>query len=119
MRLPGRRIVLSGLLTASLLLIATPASAQPTGKIASKENANGTLSITFQANELAEGTKIDPKSVRVLVDGRLLPSTTKPLSNTTERRVAVLAFDNSRSMGDQQLADAKNARCPGWPGHVR
>jgi tight adherence protein B len=105
----GRRIVLSGLLAASVLLPATPASAATTGKIASKDNSNGTLSITFQANELAEGATIDPRSVQVTVDGRLLPSTTKPLSTTTERRVAILAFDNSRSMSGHQLADAKKA----------
>jgi tight adherence protein B len=102
------RIVVSGLLTASLLLIATPASAATTGRIVSKENADGTLSITFQANELPEGATIDPASVRVLVDGRRLPSTTKPLSTTTVRRIAVLAFDNSQSMGDR-LKDAKAA----------
>ena len=105
----GGRIVLSGLLTAILLLVANPASAQPTGKIASKENANGRLSITFQANELAEGATIDPKSVRVLVDGRLLASTTKLLSTTNARRVAVLAFDNSQSMSRRNLKDAKSA----------
>jgi tight adherence protein B len=105
----GVRIVLGGLLTASLLLIATPASADTTGRIVSKANSNGTLSITFQANELAEGTKIDPESVRVTVDGGLLPSTTKPLSTTKERRVAVLAFDNSQSMNRNKLAEAKHA----------
>jgi len=47
--------------------------------------------------------------VQVIVDGRLLPSPTKPLSTTTERRVAVLAFDNSRSMKPRQLAEAKGA----------
>jgi tight adherence protein B len=105
----GGRIVLSGLLTAGLLLIATPAAAQPTGKIVSKENANSTLSITFQANELAADATIDPQSVQVTVDGRPLPSTTKPLSTTSERRVAVLAFDNSRSMSQHQIKEAKAA----------
>jgi tight adherence protein B len=105
----GWRIVVSGVLTASVLLLATPASAATTGKIASKENTNGRLSITFQANELAEGATIDPESVQVAVDGQILSSTTKPLSTTTEQRVAILAFDNSRSMGGRKLKDAKSA----------
>jgi tight adherence protein B len=103
-----RRIVLCGALAAGLLFLATPASAATSGKIAGKENARGKLSITFQANGLADGATIDLESVQVTVDGRRLPATTKPLSTTATKRTAILAFDNSKSMGDQ-LSVAKTA----------
>jgi tight adherence protein B len=109
MTLRDRRIALSGVLAAGLLLlVATPAAATTSGRIAGKENTAGKLGITFQANDLAEGATIDPKSVRVTVDGSPLPSKATPLATTPVTRTAVLAFDNSRSMGPR-LADAKKA----------
>jgi tight adherence protein B len=105
----GRGVALIGVLATSvLLLLATPASAATSGRIAGKENTSGRLAITFQANDLAAGATIDLGSVQVTVDGRRLPSTAKPLSTTRVTRTAVLAFDNSRSMAPR-LAAAKQA----------
>ena len=92
-----------------VVLLALPASATTTtGHIAGKENSNGKLGITFQANDLPEGGRIDLASVRVTVGGQVLPSRATSLSTTLGTRIAVLAFDNSRSMGTQ-LAAAKQA----------
>jgi tight adherence protein B len=105
-----RGIVLTGVLAASLLvLLATPASAATTGHIAGQDYRDGTLSLIFQANDLAAGAAIALDSVRVTVEGRPVQSTAKALSTTLVRRTAILAFDNSQSMDSVQLADAKKA----------
>jgi tight adherence protein B len=96
------RLVLACLLAMGVLLLATPASAaSTTGRIVGKQNANGRLTITFQANDLAPNATIDLASVKVTVNGQPLPATTTPLSTTLVKRTAVLAFDNSKSMKNQ------------------
>jgi tight adherence protein B len=106
----GRWIALVGALAAgALMLLASPASAETKGNIVGQEYRSGTLRLTFQANALAAGATIALDSVRVTVGGRPVSSTAKALSTTFARRTAVLAFDNSQSMGSVQMADAKKA----------
>jgi tight adherence protein B len=101
--------VLAGGLAAGLLLLASPATAATTGRIANLSYDTPTLRIIFQANDLAPGSTIDAQSVQVRVGGVRLPNTSvAPVSSAPVTRVAVLAFDKSHSMGPR-LAAAKAA----------
>jgi len=73
--------------------------------------ANGKVQVVFEAPGLAGGQSLDPTTVRLHVDGRLLPSTGELLAvgNTKVTRASLLVIDTSRSMQGQALEAAKAA----------
>jgi tight adherence protein B len=81
------------------------------GHIARLATANGKVQVVFEAPGLADGESLDPTTVRLHVDGRLLPSTGELLAagNTKVTRASLLVIDTSRSMQGQALEAAKAA----------
>lgn len=76
-------------------------SPQPTGR----------LSVVFSAIGLAPGEQIDAASVKVRIDGQLVPSTAKPITSvdTAPVRTTMLVMDISGSM-NEPTADRRTTR---------
>ncbi len=98
---------------ALVLLAATPALAQPEGRIASIQPVEETLEIVFTASDLPPGASLDPAvGDRVELDGAPLPSTAEPIGGETAQvaRASMLTMDTSGSMNEGgRLASAKVA----------
>ncbi|MCA0328393.1 MAG: type II secretion system F family protein [Actinobacteria bacterium] len=111
----GRRRALAalGALAAALVAVALPASpaSAATGTINGYSiNDDGTMSVSFSANDLPQGTTIDPASVTVTLAGQTVPGTSaKPASGSDITRVTFLTIDTSGSMRGEKMASAKAA----------
>jgi tight adherence protein B len=111
----GRRRALAalGALAAALaaaVLPAAPASAA-TGTISGYSiNDDGTMSVSFAANDLPDGVSIDPASVTVSLGGQTVPGTTAvPADESSIRRVSFLTIDTSGSMKGEKWTAAQSA----------
>ena len=102
---------LGALLVALLLAglwLATPASAQATGRISSIASEEGEISLTFTGVDLPPDTLIDPASVQVTLDGTSAETTAEPITEAVEPplRTVILTMDTSGSMADDGKIDA-------------
>lgn len=112
-----RRGLRLALLTTALLgvlcaLPITPAqAADAKGRILQVSSADGKVSLLFSATGLGAQDSLDPNSVKVTLDGRLLQATaTTATANPVKvKRTAVVAIDTSGSMAGARLAAAKSA----------
>ena len=69
-----------------------------------------TISFTLSAGGLPEGDELDPKTVRVSLDGLAVPSTVSSAAETPIEQVAVLTIDTSGSMlRDEKIEQARSA----------
>lgn len=108
------RRLLTGL--AVVLAVGWPlasAQAAESGRIVSAVATDGTLRVVFQADGLSEGVSVDPRSVRLTVNGQPVDPQSVDLVESRRggnvRRTAVLAIDNSKSMAGEKLDAAKEA----------
>ena len=104
------RLVAIPLALLGILAVPMSASATEAGRIVEVKRDGANLSLVFQADGLADGVSVEPKSVSVQVNGQTVEATAEPVtSGDSVKRVAVLAFDNSRSMAGAKLDSAKSA----------
>jgi tight adherence protein B len=89
--------------TGALLLWAAGPAAATTGRIDSAEGtAAGALNIVFSAVDLPSGESVDPDSVRVTINGQVVPTAVTPLDEAAEQpvRTTYLVMDTSGSMNE-------------------
>ncbi len=100
-----------GLVACSLVGVAGPAAAAPSGRIVQISSGEGTVDLVFTANELPAGQSLDPATVHVEVDGVEVAATARPLGGSDKpvTRTAVLVMDVSGSMVGAGLGGAKRA----------
>jgi Flp pilus assembly protein TadB/Mg-chelatase subunit ChlD len=82
------------------------------GRVTVLSQDNGTARLLFSARGLPSGGRVDPTSVRVVLDGQ--PATTTAIlagstASTAVTRRAVLVFDTSGSMAGAGIAGARRA----------
>jgi tight adherence protein B len=109
MRRAPLRLGLATFFAAAFVLNGSSALAA-TGTIVSQVPSKSGLDVVFQATGLPEGASIDPGSVQVNIEGQPVEATAKRVSASGKpvKRTAILAFDNSVSMG-AELPAAKEA----------
>ena len=111
----GRRRALAalGAVSAALVAVVLPASpaSAATGTINGYSiNDDGTMSVSFSANDLPQGVTLDPASVKVKLAGQDVAGTSaKPASGSDIERVSFLTIDTSGSMRGEKMASAKAA----------
>jgi tight adherence protein B len=107
----GRAVVIVALGILAAALAAPSASGAEAGRIIGLRSTNGTLTLTFQADGLADGVRLDPVSVQMTVNGRAVPAHARSLDGDVSvvQQIAILAVDNSRSMAGSRLSSAKTA----------
>jgi Flp pilus assembly protein TadB/Mg-chelatase subunit ChlD len=93
---------------------AAPSGAAPTGHVSGMQTTSGHAQFVLSIQNLPTGTHLDPKSIRVTVAGRVLPTTaqlnTSQSSGTAvPAQAAMLVLDTSGSMAGAGLAGAKQA----------
>jgi tight adherence protein B len=96
----------------ALLGVGAPlAHAEPSGRISSIASEDGQITATFTGNDLPQGTRIDPESVTVTLDGQELESTAEPITEAVEvpQRTVLLTMDTSGSMADDGKIEAARA----------
>lgn len=103
-------IVIAAAATA-LALTATPAVAEPTGRIAEITSSADSMQVIFVGNDLPNGAVMDPASVRVTLEGTSLAAKARRVSADDKpvRRTAILVLDISGSMTPDRLSGAKRA----------
>ncbi len=101
----------AGLLLAALVAGSTAltAAAEPKGTIVKILPSDGSITVRFSATDLVPGTKIDPGSVTMTLDGQAVDVTAKPVADLPTERSAVLTIDTSDSLQAAGLAAAKKA----------
>lgn len=102
----------AGLVTSvSILGLAWPAAAEPSGEIDSVETRNGVVQVLFSLRDLPEGITPELSTVDVSIDDEPQPGTAKLASNATDavQRSTVLAIDVSDSMAGDRFAAARDA----------
>jgi tight adherence protein B len=107
----GRAVAVVALSIVATALAAPSASAAEAGRIIGLRSTNGTLTLTFQADGLADGVRLDPASVEMTVNGRAVQAHARSLAGDVSvvQQIAILAVDNSRSMAGSRLSSAKAA----------
>ncbi|MGC9668319.1 VWA domain-containing protein [Planosporangium sp. 12N6] len=113
---PGRRLLaVAGLVAAGLSTVATPAAADPDGRLAvtGVEVAGGQLRFTLTASGLPPGTVLDGSGLLVELDGAPVRAAVTPAPapgpTAAPRRSVVLVLDTSGSMDGARLNAAKAA----------
>ena len=115
-----RRRLLAALGGAAVVAVAAlpwagPAAADPTAKITDVTTQQGVVQYLFSVNGLANGEKLDPKSVVVTAGGQTLTATSSMPDASqagqvhTPPRVVILTFDTSGSMQGDGIAAARSA----------
>ena len=96
---------------AVLVFSASPAQAEPTGRIAEITSSADSIQVVFVGNDLPDGSVIDPTSVKVTLDGTTLPATARRITTQEQpvKRTVMLVLDTSGSMTPAKLAGAKGA----------
>lgn len=94
---------------ATLVLAAAPAHADPTGRIVDITPSTDSLQVVFVGNGLSDGAVINPKSVKVSIDGTALHATARRVAAQDQpvKRTAMLVLDTSGSMTPAKLSGAK------------
>ena len=108
----ARRLSAAVAATVALVLVtASAATAQPTGRISSISSTGDEVTVTFAGVGIPSETVIDPDSVTVTLDGQPVDATVVPVteSATPPRRTVILAMDTSGSMADDDKIGAARA----------
>lgn len=105
----ARRLSAAVVATVALVMVpASAATAEPSGRISSISSTGGEVTLTFAGLSLPADTSLDPDSVTVTLDGQPVDATVVPVSEsaTPPRRTVVLAMDTSGSMAEEGKIEA-------------
>jgi tight adherence protein B len=111
----GRTVLALALTGTAVWGQAVPAAAtaapEPTARIVGVGVDGRDMTLVFQAEGFPEGTVVDRDSVAVQIEGTAVESVAEPYTSgdNSISRTAVLAIDNSQSMADGRLDQAKAA----------
>ncbi len=95
---------------ASVAPIDAARAADAVGSIEQVDTEEG--SVTFAAQDLPAGARLDPSTIRVTVDGSVVPAEVSHdavVRDSLPERVAVLAVDTSGSMHGTRISEARRA----------
>ena len=105
----GRRLIVSVAATVAVVMLpASAATAEPSGRISSISSTGDEVTVTFSGVGIPPDTTIDPDSVTATLAGQPVDVAVVPVTEaaTPPRRTVVLAMDTSGSMAENGKIEA-------------